>query len=281
MPPKIIKVKIPEKNSPVISLQSPQPFSANLELSSTISTLQLEVKKLAEAMERNKYEVLNKITVFENMHLDLLGKLAEVNSTLISMELENKDLKAKIAELEDSHSARILKLERGENHREQVLRSNNIEIAGYPESPNECATQIAIKVSGILNINIKENDIVSAHRVRHLHPSRSPKCIIVKLKEPKQKDEIIAGSRRKKGINHSELGLPGLGKIYINNHLTITNKQILRKTREAAKKFEFSYVWEKNGFIFARKDDLSPFLRISSEEEVDKLLRSSKRTPTS
>ncbi|KAL4721721.1 hypothetical protein ACJJTC_001702, partial [Scirpophaga incertulas] len=92
---------------------------------------------------------------------------------------------------------------------------------------------------------------------------------VVGIPEDKNEDlmRYIADICKYIGVNI----IPGDPKpIYINEHLTPYNKQLLKKCKEIAMKKEYKYVWTKNGRIYIRKNDTSPAIQIHEEEDLRK-----------
>jgi len=61
-------------------------------------------------------------------------------------------------------------------------------------------------------------------------------------------------------------------KVYLNEHLTVMNHELLRKAKEL-RKINYRFVWSKNGNIFARESEEGRTLLIKSEEQVDQILK--------
>ncbi|KAI5748127.1 hypothetical protein M8J77_022133 [Diaphorina citri] len=56
--------------------------------------------------------------------------------------------------------------------------------------------------------------------------------------------------------------------IFISEHLTPKNKQLLRKTKEKARLVNWKYIWTRDGNIYTRKDQNSQ-TRVQIREESD------------
>lgn len=59
---------------------------------------------------------------------------------------------------------------------------------------------------------------------------------------------------------------------YINEHLRLTHKLLIRDVLLAAKTKKQKYVWVKNSAIFCRKDDASRIVMIKNRSSIDKIL---------
>ncbi|KAL0892586.1 hypothetical protein ABMA27_015683 [Loxostege sticticalis] len=88
---------------------------------------------------------------------------------------------------------------------------------------------------------------------------------------PYLKEEFTAASRKLKAANPDLLGFPNGGPIYINDHLTVQNKNLLSKAKALAKESNFQFVWVKHCKIMARKSPTSPIIMIKTERELTKI----------
>jgi hypothetical protein len=155
---------------------------------------------------------------------------------------------------------------------EQHTRECNIEITNVPERRNENLINLLMNIGSVVKQPVLATDIVSVHRVPHADQKDTrPKNIIVKFTTRILRDNIVASCRSMKGLN-TELGLTGtVRNIYVNEHLTLKNKQLFRETRDRAKSCDLKYVWIKLGTILTRKTDSSPVLAIRSEHDLAKI----------
>lgn len=156
---------------------------------------------------------------------------------------------------------------------EQRSRLNNIEIVGIPEKQNENLLQmVTVQLSKTIQCPIAEQDIDSIHRVASYgHSNNKPKNVIVRFVSKLKKDKILACARKFKNLAANNLNFSETNSVYINDHLSPTNKLLLRKVREAANENNFKYVWVRQCRIFVRKNDNSPIIIINSERDVIKI----------
>ncbi|CAG4933533.1 unnamed protein product [Colias eurytheme] len=59
--------------------------------------------------------------------------------------------------------------------------------------------------------------------------------------------------------------------VHINEHLTPTNKQLLKKARDIKFNLNYTYLWIRDCKIFLRKNDKSKVVRIANESDLLKL----------
>lgn len=196
--------------------------------------------------------------------------------------LENKckaidDIKLENQQLKDT----VTDLQRRVDEQAQYSRLNNIEIQGVPFKEGENVYKILEAIGMVLHCPMDELQIDTAHRVQSRNPSNRDGSIVARFFSRRVKDNIIASAsrlRRERRLNvgegHSGTGIKVDGisdNIYINEHLSLKNKLLLKSAREACKISNYKYVWAKNGTVFVRKSDGSKIITIRSEDDVTKI----------
>ncbi|KAL4714245.1 hypothetical protein ACJJTC_009597 [Scirpophaga incertulas] len=121
-------------------------------------------------------------------------------------------------------------------------------------------------------ISLNEKDLDSIHRVRRFETKSHiggignktastesrPPAIIVKFTRRIVKDQLFAAVRARRGINTTDIGLSGpASTIYVSDHLTPSNKLLLRQARQLKADMNYSYLWISDCKIFLRKNDKS------------------------
>lgn len=156
---------------------------------------------------------------------------------------------------------------------EQQARQCNIEISNMPERRTEHLINIIERLGEAIKYPIRASDMITVHRVPHAESKNPrPKNVIVKFTNKVTRDNVISAYRAVKGLDSTKLSINGSPTtIYINEHLTLSNKLLFRQCREAAKKQEYKYVWVKHGTILVRKSDTSHVLPIRSPQDLAKI----------
>lgn len=86
-----------------------------------------------------------------------------------------------------------------------------------------------------------------------------------------KRDSILAKAKKMK-IDAEDVGLVGVNSaIFVNEHLTRHNKQLLGATVAKKKELKWKFVWTAGGKILARKNEDSPVLRITSSDDLAKM----------
>ncbi|XP_046686109.1 uncharacterized protein LOC124371800, partial [Homalodisca vitripennis] len=146
---------------------------------------------------------------------------------------------------------------------EQYSRISNIEISGVPVSQNENLESLLCDISKAINVELKEESVEAAHRVPSYNKKRAAP-IVVKFKSRRDKETWINGFKATRPLTADKIN-PRMPKekVFINEHLSPANKQLLSKTKEAARDRGYKFVWTKDGKIFARKDSGDRVLKIT------------------
>lgn len=175
--------------------------------------------------------------------------MRNLNNTVEILKKENASFKTKIKTCND----RI-------NDLEQWSRIDNLEIQGISERPNENIYNVLENLGNAIGCPIPASDVSIAHRVQHFNNnSKQPRNIIVKLQSRRKIYDILAASRKYK-ISSPNTGRPGirvndLGEsVFINEHLSNSNKLLFKCTRDAAKNLGYKFTWVRNCTIFVRKN---------------------------
>ncbi|CAH2062393.1 unnamed protein product, partial [Iphiclides podalirius] len=129
-----------------------------------------------------------------------------------------------------AQAARIRTLEDESQRQQQWTRLQNVEITGIPESKAEDTVQVMLKLSQYVGAPIQQSEIEFAHRVqpRRAVSAAYARPIIVRLRQRRTKDRIIAACRKHRTLNAKDLGMDNeTTRIFVSEHLTKENKILL------------------------------------------------------
>lgn len=244
------------------------------------SAILLEIRALSAKMaplENLKDEFSALRTEFaefkSSFHTQFTGIIDDLNKKINGMESRVSQA-VKVKEQIDSVMVRLEKLEEDSDQKEQWSRMSNVEVKGIEQTKNENLFDIMRKIGTKINYPINKSQINFVTRV----PTREPesiKPIIVCFSSRYIKEDFIAAARsefKTTPLTADQLQLKGKHRIYINDHLTTKNKNLLSKTKKAANEANFRYVWVKHAKIHIRKTDTSPVIIIKSEKDLVKIV---------
>lgn len=243
-------------------------------LHSTINRMISEQLKPINSQNSELHESMSYISEqLDNLkkeNADLRKLLSTVSSDLRLLKEENKTLKEKL----EVTISRVKLLEDESMRQQQWIRLQNIEITGIPENRDESTSDLVRRVVQHIGVSIEESDLEFAHRVqpRRTTSAERARPIVARLRHRSVKDKIIAAARKNRNITTRELGMGGeSNRVFVNEHLTKENKMLLSSCKQRAKEVNFKYIWTKNCRIYARKNDVSPPIPISSASDLVKL----------
>ena len=204
-------------------------------------------------------------------------KLEESNKTL---ENENRSLKNQMADLWKE----VNQLKTAMDEQDLYSRRECLEIRGIPTALGEDTDEIIKSKGSILDVDIDDSDISVSHRIGIPSSTRpetpatvtsraTTAAIIVKFTNRNIRDKLYKSRSKLKYFTTGDIGLGrhNDGKIFIQESLTPSRRQLFKKALEIRKELRFKLIWTYYGSIFLRKDESSQAVRITSLKELEKL----------
>ncbi|KAJ8731735.1 hypothetical protein PYW08_014465 [Mythimna loreyi] len=233
------------------------------------SVLTLHLQASLKAYFENEFIQLKKTLQGLEESVEFIGKEYDVmkielnqnKEVLSQLKKENDELKTCVSDL----SVRL-------NIVEQHSRQDNIELNGIPENQAENLLNTVLQLGKIISCNINAEDVSSVTRVKKMDVQSSrPRSVIVKLKNARKRDEILASVTKfnrahvSDKLNSSHLGYGGAKQpVFVSEHLSPLNKAIHAQARKLAREKGYKYVWVRDGRILVRKDDGARPMHIKS-----------------
>lgn len=193
---------------------------------------------------------------------DTCDEVTRTNKDVQAMMKEIKELTASNQALKEENRRLTQKVE----ELEQYGRSNNLEVKGVPDELD--AQEMILKMSEIVGEPVTKDDIDVCHRVPTAKQDESN--IIVRFVRREKRNSFLSKAKKMR-ITTTELGCTVKAPVYVNEHLTRQNKQLLGAAVAKKKLAGWKYAWAKDGKIFARREDKTPILRIRALSDVDKI----------
>lgn len=243
-----------------------------------LSVLRYEIPKLVHEAVDTAFQNINakflsleqSIQMVCNQYDDFKKIIDDQAATIKKVTSENKNLRTDVKNLEDALST----LEQSIAKQEQWCRLQNLELAGLPELPNETLSDTIIKIARCAKLPLEPSDIDFAHRVQAKRPLRGkPRSVVVRFNSRLKKDLFLSAARKLRNLSTNDLGMScDKSTLYLNEHLTVRNKQLLHKCKLRAREAGYKFVWTKNCRIYTRKNEKSPFTLVSSESDLCKIV---------
>ena len=195
---------------------------------------------------------------------DLEKTIKRLETDLLKSKTDTKNMEKQLKDLqvtaENAKSA--------VNDLEQYGRRDMVDICGVPRHVNEDTDQIVIDIAAKLGLTLTKTDIATSHRTKPTPDAP----IIVKFISRNVRHSFFNLRSQLKLKTLNDLGFQGATKVYINESLTASNGELLKKTRTTLKGKNFKHIWTKNGTIFLRKEDKSNKIIIRSVKDIIKLI---------
>lgn len=155
---------------------------------------------------------------------------------------------------------------------EQYSRRDNVEIVGVPYSPKENIYSILEGISKLLDIRHSSSEVSIAHRLPDKKGNGKPN-IIVKFVNRYIKDDWINAAKKSTRLTAAELSnsWPSTS-IYINDHLTYSNKRLLAYLRDLLKQKKIVNAWSRDCRVLMRVRAEGRVFHVKTMEDVEKAL---------
>ncbi|XP_052757070.1 uncharacterized protein LOC128202085 [Galleria mellonella] len=220
---------------------------------------------------KEKLTDLDTSLTFISSQYDEMTKLLMANKNeLKCLSEENKSLREDLK----TCASRIKQLETENMRQQQWSRLNNIEITGVPECKTTTDLEVVMKVAERIGAPVKAADVEFAHRIQPYRTgsAQHSRAIVARFKQRSTKDAVIAAARKIRYITAEAIGIGSINdKIYVNEHLTRTNKALLRECKQKSREMNYKFVWTKNCRIYIRKNESSPPIPITIQADLIKI----------
>jgi len=196
---------------------------------------------------------------------DSFGKqLQEMITTIKFMKEENQILREQNNKLKNE----VTHLDRRINVLEQKSIENFAEIVGVPETNNENCIKTVEAIAASVGV---ETTILKAYRIQSKFQNK-PRKMIVEFQTNQTKRTLMENVRKTKLTGETVNANWNNDKIYINDCLTLFNRNLFFKAKVFAREKSFKFVWFKDLKLFIKKSESTKAIIIDNEDALSKLI---------
>ncbi|KAL0869749.1 hypothetical protein ABMA27_005978 [Loxostege sticticalis] len=154
-----------------------------------------------------------------------------------------------------------LKLELNERDQEALLA--DLDIGQLPEQKGENVIHTVCVLAARLGVPLEERDVVFAERVGAPPAEAGGRArrVVVRLARRHLRDELLRAARVRRGATE------GGGRVYVNERLTRSNRQLFHQVRGECRKLQWRYSWTRRGRVFVRRSDGAQVYQIRSPDD--------------
>lgn len=259
------------------------------ELTSSTSTTEVNISVILKelrafrsdfvGMRSDMQRVTDSIQEINKKFGEMESRFSDIEDRLMINE-SKAALMPKLRQDLDSAKDSISALENELQQRDQLARMNNVEISGIPIATGENLSTLLRAISNKVGYSLDDRDVDGVTRVRRFEASSAsvessvsrPPAIIVKFARRLCKDKFLAAVRSRRGLTTADVDLSGPSlNVYVSDHLTPRNKQLLKRARQIKAELNYSYLWVRDCKILMRKNERSKVVVIKNDADISKL----------
>lgn len=259
--------------------------SAQSEIKGLLLALSAKMDTINETMCGNDVRLNAKIDNLEvamsnkiQVAKDDMEKRIQTLSTNVDTRLENAVLDSqskcyentskvavRVDELQAYHESRLDRLER-------LSLDKDLIISGVPLENDDNPFAIVGDICGALNCNLKQGDFISVFRLGNRGANSKNKRtlpIVARVHDEWCKNELLATYFKKKNLNLTDIGFKTPARIFINERLTASNREIFNRAAEAKKSNLIHRFFTRRGLVFVQRDENSNPMCIPHFSDLD------------
>ena len=236
-------------------------------------SVKIDMKKMfrkIEVLTTNVTSMESSLNFYGESFDEIKKKMDTVVNIVNGMENRVMETELKCSKLEKEIDYLKIML----NNKEQASLNQSVEITGIPKTPNEDIPHIITSVANILNISIKNEDIVDTYRLKPYKNTDGK--IIAKFNSTILKDSIIKSIKlrykNKNPVTANNLctNFPEVN-VFINDQLTKENKRLLWLSKEFSKTYGYRFVWSNSGGVYLKKQEGEQVIKIQTTQILQNL----------
>lgn len=215
---------------------------------------------------------------------DLKEENSELVKSIEHMSYKYDEFLERITKLESGKKADELKITQLEDRLEFLERkskSSGIEMRNVPKLPTESKDNLCSLVRTLgktLNVELQEHEIKDVYRIKTKDSSQT---IVTELCTVMKKEKFLNAIKmfnknkpKREKLNTGHLQIQGPRKpVYLSESLTFKTQKLFYMARELQKNYNYTFCWTSHGFVYLRKEENGPLIRVLNEADLEKLRR--------
>lgn len=254
-------------------------------LSNTMSAVNNRLNDRIDGLESSLCAKINDVKLDFDKRITLLSADVDkrLDETLIQSNRKCEDATTKVYanfsqhldEIRDCHDLRLDKLERLSLDKELI-------ITGVPMESNDNPWSVLGDICKAMNCNLNERDFTAVFRLKSKNGNSNRSVpIVVKVYDNIVKQEFLSCYFKRANLNLKDIGFQTSARIFVNESLTKSNREIFNLAAEAKKSNKIVKLFTRNGLVHIQRCENEKPICIYHVNEVHKLIPMSSSDHTS
>lgn len=228
------------------------------EIITMLTSLSTKMDSLQESMSGIDTRLNNKIDKLESIMTNrindvktgLENRIAKaVTETELKCECNVRKISEHVEEIRVHHEGRLDRLERYSLEKDLI-------ISGVPMDNKDEPLSILGDICNTLDCRLKPGDFISVFRLRNRNTKNSRSVpIVARLQDDWAKQEIMGAYFKKKNLNLKDIGFKTGTRIFINERLTSTNREIFNRANEAKRSNLIYRFYTRRGLVYIQRSE--------------------------
>ncbi|KAJ0173853.1 hypothetical protein K1T71_011002 [Dendrolimus kikuchii] len=245
-----------------------------------IDELQASIQNINKVLSSSMAQQESKLSAVMSTISEIKEQNNNIQSTINFLSEEYHDIKKEFIRIESERKDQYLyikTLETKIEDLERTSRATGLELRNIKQREGETKKtllELIMKIGEKIKVSIQPYEVKEIFRFKS---KAENKPIIVEFTSVIKKQEILEAIKQLKRANNGQLESSVLGiqgpstKVFISETLTTKNKRLFTLARDFVKSHEYKYCWTSYGYIYIRRGDGQPAIRINSEGDLDRL----------
>lgn len=247
--------------------------SIDSRLSSKIDILQSNLLAIVNGVKEELNEKLNAVSKSCDK------RLVAVEKAFVQLENRCDDLAGSLNGAANGHSTEIeTRLSKLERH----SLMNELIVTGIPLEKRRSVDDVVADICEALQCDLRQSDFTAIFRLTSRKQRNNQNGdgsqrtvsppIILRLNYLWAKNQILDAYYKKKDLNLKDIGFKTAKRIYINESLTVSNREIFKTAMELKKSGNIFRCFTRQGLVYIQKTESGSTIKVISQQNLDKII---------